>query len=532
MLNNLTKHIAIFIFMVLSVLAAHAQNHVPMQALLDEFDTALEHSRERVAVRIKAVDSLKMSLPPLGAGEVRVSALVELGQEYMALSADSAMKYLTMAEDMARELGLHRRAEGIAARRCNVMALQGQEALSVSTFESINPDSIDEADRVLYHFAGERIYVMLLDKARGGRTRKRFNDMCRVHNNALLRLVPDTAAIYDLVMATRYKLDNKLSMQLAHLTNLMGNDNVPSQTRANAAFWLGTYYQRHEGSRSDDAGYYYLLAAIMDMHAGIRTGLALYALSSWLHENGDEGRSERALRAAVDNSRDGNVVNPWVSTPQLAGIAIESHDRSRNRLRWEIGCLLVLLICAVLAGVDLYRRKQKLKHERQVMLTDMRHMHESREQHVTQFLNLCGIYMKRLGEYDLLVRRKIAAGQTDELYKLLKSGKLLSEQGEMFYAVFDNAFLHLYPDFVEYVNNLLLPDKRIVVEGEGKLTPELRILAFSILGLDDTQRVAKFLGLSVNTIYAYRNKLRSRAADRDAFDAAITVLSTHRTPEK
>lgn len=44
------------------------------------------------------------------------------------------------------------------------------------------------------------------------------------------------------------------------------------------------------------------------------------------------------------------------------------------------------------------------------------------------------------------------------------------------------------------------------------------------LGIDDCARIAKFLGLSVNTVYTYRNKLKSRAADRDNFEADIMKI--------
>ncbi len=63
----------------------------------------------------------------------------------------------------------------------------------------------------------------------------------------------------------------------------------------------------------------------------------------------------------------------------------------------------------------------------------------------------------------------------------------------------------------------MYPDKRISVTGNA-LTTELRILAFQRLGIDDAAKVARFLGLSLNTIYTYRNKIRSRAVNRDTFD--------------
>ena len=57
-----------------------------------------------------------------------------------------------------------------------------------------------------------------------------------------------------------------------------------------------------------------------------------------------------------------------------------------------------------------------------------------------------------------------------------------------------------------------------------KLNTELRILAFLRLGIDDSEQIAQFLGLSLNTIYTYRNRLKSRAINRNTFDADVMKI--------
>ena len=41
----------------------------------------------------------------------------------------------------------------------------------------------------------------------------------------------------------------------------------------------------------------------------------------------------------------------------------------------------------------------------------------------------------------------------------------------------------------------------------------------------DSQELAKFLGLSVNSVYTYRNRLKSRAINRDTFEENIRKLT-------
>lgn len=132
--------------------------------------------------------------------------------------------------------------------------------------------------------------------------------------------------------------------------------------------------------------------------------------------------------------------------------------------------------------------------------------------------------MDRLRDFSKLVNRKISAGQADELLALTNSGKFVEEQSRTYYEAFDGAFLHIYPDFVERVNDLLRPDEAIAPDPNGKLNPALRILAFMRLGIDDAARIAAALNLRVNTVYAYRNRLRNRAISRDTFEADVMAI--------
>ena len=133
--------------------------------------------------------------------------------------------------------------------------------------------------------------------------------------------------------------------------------------------------------------------------------------------------------------------------------------------------------------------------------------------------------MDRLRDFSKLVNRKISAGNADELLALTKSGKFVDEQSQSFYEAFDEAFLHIYPNFVNELNSLLRPEERIdTAQLSGRLNTALRIYAFMRLGVDDASRIARALNLSVNTVYAYRNRLRNRAVDRDGFEASVLAI--------
>ena len=192
-------------------------------------------------------------------------------------------------------------------------------------------------------------------------------------------------------------------------------------------------------------------------------------------------------------------------------------DRGRNRVLWVLGGLAVLSIVLISMFVKLRKEMTRMARLR----NNLTAANAAKQVYISQFLELCSIYMDKLNQFCKFANRKISAGKVDDLYKMTKSGKFIEEQSKEFYEVFDNAFLHLYPDFPEKVNNLLNPDEPLEIPTDGTLTTDLRLLAFMRLGIEESGRIAELLNYSVNTIYSYRNRLRNKAINRDTFEADI-----------
>ena len=149
-------------------------------------------------------------------------------------------------------------------------------------------------------------------------------------------------------------------------------------------------------------------------------------------------------------------------------------------------------------------------------------------------MDISAVYIKKLDDYRKLVSRKIKAKQTADLLTAINSYKLAEEEAANFYIRFDKAFIDLYPNFVEEFNQLLLPEKQIVLPAPNSLTKELRIYALMRLGITDGQELATLLFYSTQTIYNYKAAIRKRAKDLTTFDAAINrqAVSCQPAPTK
>ena len=116
------------------------------------------------------------------------------------------------------------------------------------------------------------------------------------------------------------------------------------------------------------------------------------------------------------------------------------------------------------------------------------------------------------------------ARQYDEAIGLL-SGIGIRKERERIYAAFDSAFLKLFPNFIDEYNRLFPPENRVELDDNGALPMETRIFALMRLGVENSAEVAEYLNISVNTIYVYKTKVKSRSlVPKEEFDGRIRAI--------
>lgn len=198
----------------------------------------------------------------------------------------------------------------------------------------------------------------------------------------------------------------------------------------------------------------------------------------------------------------------------------ESHDL-RVKSMWFDGLLVVLLLGAVYTIFKLREQNVRLKKESVSLARDSDERVKSSTNIASGCLRMLLEVIDQMHGFNVIVGRKIVTGQTKDLYKEVESGKYLQACSERIFNSFDSLMLEYDPAFIQRLNGLLLPDKRFSEPTDGRLTPELRIAALMQLGITNSAKLSQVLGLSLNTIYTYRNRLKNRALDRDNFENEI-----------
>lgn len=295
------------------------------------------------------------------------------------------------------------------------------------------------------------------------------------------------------------------------------------------------YFLMHDIHRRD---YYWALASIYNIRCARHDNEALNRLASRMTETGDW---ERAMRYTIAAYQDADTYN---SRSRLLEIAptlaknlehanIKNNELKKQLVLWE-SIAALLLIVLIIAGIKIWNKKKQSKLNRQTAQNENRSNHskiktlekdlEMKNEYMTRFLELSLDTVFKVEQIRHMVLLRLQAGETERLQKQMKDPVLFEEFQKTCLQRFDIAFLRLYPNFTKAVNELLKPNEKIELPDTEILNNELRLLAFTRLGITDSIRIATILGVSVNTIYFYRNKLRRRAIDREHFEEKITII--------
>lgn len=101
----------------------------------------------------------------------------------------------------------------------------------------------------------------------------------------------------------------------------------------------------------------------------------------------------------------------------------------------------------------------------------------------------------------------------------------IKEERQRIYRNFDDAFLKLFPNFIDEFNRLFKEEDWIEVNENGELPMDVRVFALLRLGISDPAAVAKYLNLSVKTVYVYKTKMKSKSIiPNDDFEAAVKAI--------
>lgn len=443
---------------------------------------------------------------------------LEISRLYRPMSPDSAVVYADYASAFAHASGDSVAIQQARIAKAGALATGGLFVAAMSEFLQVKTGD-NETLKIEYWKAGRLIYSYMKTYAQQNpQYHSRYEQRYLSFDDSLLRYLPRTDLFYIFIRSERLVKDGDYNEAKRSLTFLL--DTLPENRNlyGMAAFQMAELYRIER--EQELYATFLAKAATSDIKCCVREGMALPTLAEWLYNQGKFDEAFRYVNFAISDVSAGNTRMSAVAiTPMIPLIDNAYRDKLRLSqviLTVALISLIIILVIVIILLVNLHRQRTRSRQIQQ-RLTSLSRRQES---YIGNFLSLCSTYADRLDTMAKVVGRKLSAGQSEELLKMVNAGKFTEENDE-FYRIIDHAFLDMYPDFIFEINKLLRDDAKLPAREGFILTPELRIYAFVRLGVEESTRIAQILHYSVSTVYAYRNRMRNRAIDRENFDKNV-----------
>lgn len=520
------KPLLLFLALLVTAAAHVCADVQPVKKSLAELDSYLADKEKFIAIRNQRIDSLKTVLNSLERGEPEwYRAMDDISDVYTAFNNDSSLAYYETALRTAKEHGLDSLADVFKIKLLANLPLTGYIVETVNAFNNIDTVGYSKDMTILYLDNARQMFNYISAFYRSDPNQAEIWKGKEMEaQQKLINLLPPSSEHYQYCQAEylfhkgQYNKSKEVSLNL--LKRISPDSNLYARVCHNLAD-----IAKIQGNESERI-YYLTRSAITDVRTATLEITSLQELGVHLFNNDDLGHAYNYLSVALENAVECHAPLRVLEISETLPLIESAHYKQNNN---TYHLLLYLLIAAcvllLLLAISLIMLKRQI-NRKTTLQNRLEGANLTKEIYISHFLNLCSSYIDKLSSFNQLVKRKISAGKVDDLYKLSKSSRFMEEQSKEFYDVFDDAFLHIYPTFVEEVNRLLLPDKQITLEDATHLNTDLRILALMRLGMEDANRVAHMLNYSVNTIYSYRNRLRNRAINRDTFESDVMKITS------
>ena len=530
---------------------------------LDSLYRCLDHEIELfpqyVARHGQVVAQLQDKLKKATDDASRYELNYQLYEKYFPFKNDSAIFYLRNCMQLARQMGQSEKADlcsSLMALRCSNTGMY-DEALNILSDIKTHSGTYY---RAYAHVYNELAYYTHLDEMR-----EKYRQKADNYEQLMLNALPKDD---DAVMLTReMKLLN--SQQLKESMKI--NDEWLATTeRGSHRYALVALYRYLEFMAQKDSTqmmYWLAESALSDVRNGVMDQGSMWELANQLMLQGDLDRSYRYINFTSKCANTyGSRQRSWQIAPLLSNIASDyktANERAMSRLRQLLMVISVLALCLVALVFYVNSQRKRLSvAQKQLKVSNSRLAHSNnmlesandqmkatnaelsdanrqlsmlnvqlnesnrvKEEYVGRFLRLCSLYIDKMDNFRKRVNKMVKNHEYEDLYQATRSQEFKDKELEELYESFDAAFLHLFPNFVESFNGLLIPEERITLQKNERMNTVLRIFALIRLGVDDSSKIAEFLHYSVNTIYNYRARVKNSAiGNREDFERKVREI--------
>lgn len=557
----------------MAILPAGAKGRVSVDnaRLLERLDSLIDNSARFTHEKEARISSLRNSLAGASDPEKRYWLTASLYDEYSAYDSDSALVYARRGLDLARTLS---RTDLINEQELNRIYVLTATGFMDEAYRSLmRLDRSAFTPDQLYKYCDRMLFLATHQSSDAeGREGLEIHQLDSLLRHTIASMPAEAQSYCGLRGWETYKNPQQVDQAIADLKPRVDKSSFSTRDDALNAYVLSQLY----GYKNDDDNKlrYLILSAMADARTCNKEIASLESVANILYDKGDLDRASKYINYAIACA---SRYKSQVRMPSLAAsqdrtmrAILDRNTRQGRQTKVLLVSLIALLAVLAVAVVLLVRRTRSLKRSRRNLheanaelsqhvqrlqctreelhatnlkleasneklaekyddavqnASDLVTSNSDKEKCIADIFALCSDYITKIEDFRKRIFRLMIAGKYEEARDIAKSGELSNRELKDLYANFDRLFLRIYPDFVTDLNTLLKPDSQIEKKQQGVLNTELRICALMRLGVSDSSKIAKFLHVSVQTVYNTSQRLRNKALiPRENFAETVRSL--------
>lgn len=540
------------IFPVSNVFPAMAQDTIfqSLYKLMEQKDVYMAEKEAKIS------DIKKLLNTPNISDQQRYEINHRLYNEYKTYISDSAIYYTRQNTEIATKLNHHLWTYESKLDQVSLYIIAGMYIEALDILKGIKSNDIKD-DWLLVKYYD--CYKLLYSYYSNNNPYTRIHaEKSKLYRDSLLQALDEESTHYKIVYAEKLYDEAKYSEAKVIIQTLLDSTKSDTHEKAVLAYALANIYKKENNPELQK--YYYALSAVCDIKNAIKENASMQALASILYETGDVEQAYKCIRSSMEDAMFCNARLRTYEVSQIFPIIDSAYQENVNKQKSELKSFLILVsilsVFLLISIIYVYRQMKRVARIRKELYhtnvklndlntdlhstinqlndvnkelstvnTQLSESNQIKEAYIGHFLDLCSTYINKLENFQNALNKKAIEKKLDELYKMLKSNKMIEDELKELYENFDNIFLHLYPNFIEEFNSLLTKEEQFVLKPNELLNVELRIFALIRLGITDSSKIANFLHYSANTIYSYRTRVRNKAAvPREEFESLVMKI--------
>jgi len=516
-------------------LTANAQQ--PTDSLLDQLTQAIGKAPDYDSVKTKKIDALRASLPAANDQTILFLGYERLYDEYRIFIYDSAYQYAGKLQEIAYRLGDSHLITRARLRLCFILLSSG---LFRETYDSLQATDIrQEPDslKALYYTLLGRYYYDLANYD-GAHHSVTYDQKGNTYLDSALTYYPagsfEAAYYHGLLDFKRNKTDTAAIFFQQLLAGRQLSDHELALT---ASTLSGIYAQKGPDQAATDL---LITAAIADIRSSTKETFAIFNLAASLYKKGDVHHASLCIETAIANAEFYGARQRKVQLSSILslieGERINAVEAQRRLLIQYAAVVTGFLIILVLLIITIRRQVQKLKRAQQLITEahaaqsiinrKLEEANKIKEEYIGYFFSLDSEFFVKLERLKKTLDQKVADRKFEDIRFIVNNIQLKKEKEELLRS-FDTVFLRIFPNFVSRFNALFKEEDQVHLKENELLNIDLRIFALIRMGISDNEKIAQILEYSVNTIYAYKTRIKNRSIlPNDEFESRIMEIQS------